>query len=140
MRWNRTTVQPFLDVRTVVLNEKLADAFRYRYPGFRSVKLDQRPRDLTQNFECSLICTSTTSILIGSNQGMDAARSWRRHRKSPELLVPQQTAPSPVDRSAVIAGGFRMRSHPAARRATVSLPGNPKSRQVFHRAACYCLQ
>jgi hypothetical protein len=35
MRWNRTTVQPFLDVRIVVLNETLEDAFRHRYPGFR---------------------------------------------------------------------------------------------------------
>jgi hypothetical protein len=35
MRWNRETVQPFLDVRTAVLNETLEDAFRRRYPGFR---------------------------------------------------------------------------------------------------------
>jgi hypothetical protein len=35
MRWNRQTVQPFLDVRTAVLNETLEDAFRRRYPGFR---------------------------------------------------------------------------------------------------------
>jgi hypothetical protein len=41
MRWNRTTVQPFLDVRTAVLNETLEDAFRHRYPGFRSAKDDQ---------------------------------------------------------------------------------------------------
>jgi hypothetical protein len=41
MRWNRTTVQPFLDVRTAVLNDRLEDAFRHRYPGFRSAKDDQ---------------------------------------------------------------------------------------------------
>jgi hypothetical protein len=35
MRWNETTIQPFFDVRTVVLNETLEDAFRRRYPGFR---------------------------------------------------------------------------------------------------------
>jgi hypothetical protein len=35
MRWNRATVQPFLDVRTAVLNDTLEDAFRHRYPGFR---------------------------------------------------------------------------------------------------------
>jgi hypothetical protein len=35
MRWNRTTVQPFLDVRTTVLNDTLEDAFRERYRGFR---------------------------------------------------------------------------------------------------------
>jgi Transposase len=35
MRWNRTTVQSFLDVRTAVLNDNLEDAFRHRYPGFR---------------------------------------------------------------------------------------------------------
>ena len=37
MRWNRTTVQPFLDVRTAVLNDTLEDAFRQRNPGFRPV-------------------------------------------------------------------------------------------------------
>jgi len=35
MRWDRATVQPFLDVRTAVLNGTLEDAFRPRYPGFR---------------------------------------------------------------------------------------------------------
>src|SRR4051812_45286113 len=35
MRWNRATVQPFLDVRTAVLNGTLEGAFRQRYPGFR---------------------------------------------------------------------------------------------------------
>jgi hypothetical protein len=35
MRWNRATVQPFLRVRTAVLNDTLEDAFRRRYPGFR---------------------------------------------------------------------------------------------------------
>jgi peptidoglycan/xylan/chitin deacetylase (PgdA/CDA1 family) len=35
MRWNRATAQPFLDVRTAVLNDTLEDAFRRRYPRFR---------------------------------------------------------------------------------------------------------
>jgi hypothetical protein len=35
MRWNRTTVQPFLEVRAGALNDTLEDAFRGRYPGFR---------------------------------------------------------------------------------------------------------
>jgi hypothetical protein len=35
MRWNRATVQPFLDVRTAVLSDTLEGAFRHRYPGFR---------------------------------------------------------------------------------------------------------
>jgi hypothetical protein len=35
MRWNRATVQPFLDLRTAMLNDKLDDAFRRRYPGCR---------------------------------------------------------------------------------------------------------
>jgi len=30
-------VQPFLDVRTAVLNDTLENAFRYRHPGFRPV-------------------------------------------------------------------------------------------------------
>jgi hypothetical protein len=38
MRWNRATVQRFLDVRTAVLNDTLEDAFRRRYPGFRPRK------------------------------------------------------------------------------------------------------
>ena len=35
MRWNRMTVQPFLDVRTTVLDGTLENGFRHRYPGFR---------------------------------------------------------------------------------------------------------
>ena len=42
MRWNRTTVQPFLDVRTAVLNGTLEGAFRRRYPGFRPANDDRR--------------------------------------------------------------------------------------------------
>ena len=41
MRWNRTKVQPFLDVRTAVLNDTLEDAFRGRYPGFRPANRDE---------------------------------------------------------------------------------------------------
>ena len=41
MRWNRATVQSFLDVRTAVLNSKLEEAFRQRYPGFRPANDDQ---------------------------------------------------------------------------------------------------
>jgi hypothetical protein len=40
MRWNRTTVQPFLDARTAVLNGTLENAFQQRYPGFRPATLD----------------------------------------------------------------------------------------------------
>ena len=40
MRWNRATVQPFLDVRTAVLNETLEDTFRRRYSGFRPTNND----------------------------------------------------------------------------------------------------
>jgi hypothetical protein len=36
MRWNRWTVQPFLDVRVAVLDGTLEDSFRKMYPGFRS--------------------------------------------------------------------------------------------------------
>jgi hypothetical protein len=35
MRRNRTSVQPFLDVRTAALNNTLEEAFRHRYPSFR---------------------------------------------------------------------------------------------------------
>jgi hypothetical protein len=41
MRWNRTTVQSFLDVRIAVLNDNLEDAFRHRCPGFRPTNDDQ---------------------------------------------------------------------------------------------------
>ena len=40
MRWNRATVQPFLDVRTAVLNETLEHAFRGPYPPFRPMNAD----------------------------------------------------------------------------------------------------
>ncbi len=39
-RWSRATVQPFLDVRTAVLNDTLEDAFRHRHPGFRPANDD----------------------------------------------------------------------------------------------------
>ena len=43
MRWSRATVQPFLDVRTAVLNGTLEDAFRQRHAGFRPANDDRRP-------------------------------------------------------------------------------------------------
>jgi hypothetical protein len=43
MRWNRATVQPFLDVRTAVLNSTLEHAFRRRHPGFRPANDDWKP-------------------------------------------------------------------------------------------------
>ncbi len=43
MRWSRATVQPFLDVRTAVLNDTLKDAFCRRHPGFRPANGNQRP-------------------------------------------------------------------------------------------------
>jgi hypothetical protein len=42
MRWSRATVQPFLDVRTAVLNDTLEDVFRHRHPGFRPANDDQK--------------------------------------------------------------------------------------------------
>jgi hypothetical protein len=42
MRWSRATVQPFLDVRTAVLNDTLEEAFRRRHPGFRPANDDRR--------------------------------------------------------------------------------------------------
>src|SRR5271166_3705602 len=41
MRWNGMTVQPFLEVRTAVLNATLENAFRYCYPGFRPANDDK---------------------------------------------------------------------------------------------------
>ena len=41
MRWSRTTLQPFLEVRTAVLKDTLEDAFRRRYPGFRLTNGDE---------------------------------------------------------------------------------------------------
>lgn len=40
MRWSLVTLQPFLDVRTAVLNETLENAFRRRYAGFRPANDD----------------------------------------------------------------------------------------------------
>jgi hypothetical protein len=41
MRWNRATVQPFLEVRTAVLNDTLEDALRHCYLGFRPANNDE---------------------------------------------------------------------------------------------------
>jgi hypothetical protein len=41
MRWNGATVQPFLDLRTAVLNDTLEDAFRRHYPDFRPADGDE---------------------------------------------------------------------------------------------------
>ena len=35
MRWSRWTVQPFLDVRIVVLTKTLRGSFQRRYPAFQ---------------------------------------------------------------------------------------------------------
>ena len=43
MRWNRVTVQPFLDVRTAVLNDTLEPAFRRRHSGFQPANDDWKP-------------------------------------------------------------------------------------------------
>jgi len=40
MRWNRMTVQPFLDVRTAVLDGTLENVFRQHYPGLRPANDD----------------------------------------------------------------------------------------------------
>ena len=44
MRWSKATVQPFLAVRTAVLNGTLEDAFRRRHPGFRPANDEQALR------------------------------------------------------------------------------------------------
>jgi hypothetical protein len=36
MRWNRWTVQPFLDVRIAVLNKTLGGSFKRLYPDFQT--------------------------------------------------------------------------------------------------------
>jgi hypothetical protein len=44
MHWNRWTVQPFLDVRTAVLNGTLEGAFRQCYPDFHPPAATLEPR------------------------------------------------------------------------------------------------
>jgi hypothetical protein len=46
MRWNRWTVQPFLDVRVAVLDGTLEQSFRRLYPNFRLAN-DTGPMSLT---------------------------------------------------------------------------------------------
>jgi hypothetical protein len=57
MRWNRTTVQRFLDVRTAVLNGTLENAFRQHYPASapRTLIIRQQPsqRNEPHSFACS---------------------------------------------------------------------------------------
>ena len=42
MRWSKPTLQPFLDVRTAVLNDTLEHAFRRRHHGFRPANDDHK--------------------------------------------------------------------------------------------------
>ncbi|MBV8702666.1 MAG: hypothetical protein JO118_03055 [Acetobacteraceae bacterium] len=42
MRWSKPSLQPFLDVRTAVLNDTLEDAFRRCHHGFRPANDDSR--------------------------------------------------------------------------------------------------
>jgi hypothetical protein len=42
MRWSKPTLQPFLNVRTAVLNDTLEDAFRRCHHGFRPANDDHR--------------------------------------------------------------------------------------------------
>jgi hypothetical protein len=42
MRWSKPSLQPFLDVRTAVLNDTLEAAFRRRHHGFRPANDDHR--------------------------------------------------------------------------------------------------
>jgi hypothetical protein len=41
MRWNRATVQSFLEVRTAMLDDTLEDAFRHCYLGLRPANNDE---------------------------------------------------------------------------------------------------
>jgi len=67
MRWNRATVQPFLDVRTAVLNDTLEDTFRHRHRHLRLPAPQQCPRrddsrsviTPPHDFECSPCNTLT---------------------------------------------------------------------------------
>ena len=43
MRWNRWTLQPFLDVRVAVLNKTLCSSFRRRYPAFQAENDNHAP-------------------------------------------------------------------------------------------------
>ena len=46
MRWNRMIVQPFLDVRTAVLDGTLENAFCHCYPGFRPANDEHKMQSL----------------------------------------------------------------------------------------------
>jgi hypothetical protein len=59
MRWNRITVQSFLDVHIAVLNGKLEDAFKHRYPGFRLTIFRWSPRGVTSGTTLERAATSS---------------------------------------------------------------------------------
>ena len=42
MGWSKPTSQPFLDVRTALLNDTLKDAFHCRHHGFRPANDDYK--------------------------------------------------------------------------------------------------
>ena len=78
LRWNRATVQPFLGVRTAVLNDTLEDTFRRRYPGFRPENNDkatlQRPRNEPHRFAYSRCLSDGPSLPVRTSA---AICCWR---------------------------------------------------------------
>src|SRR5215213_5587721 len=92
MRWNRATVQPFLDVRTAVLNDTLEGAFNaIRASGPRTMtRCRQKPPDHPHDFACSRRPTTDTppaarTVLHGKDVDRPAAEA-----RGPEQRAPAQ--------------------------------------------------
>jgi hypothetical protein len=85
MRWNRASVQPFLDVRTAVLNDTLEDAFRRCYLSFRFANDDQvlsEPPNSPHDFECSHASGSVSRRCPRGRRRRHFSRMRRRGRRA----------------------------------------------------------
>jgi hypothetical protein len=77
MRWNRASVQPFLDVRTAVLNGTFEDAFRWRYPGFRPANDDHKATEWRDHLPRScMLSLNSSSGQQDDQRGFDALDAW----------------------------------------------------------------
>ena len=80
MRWNRWTVQPFLDVRTAVLNGTLQGSFKRRYPAFRIGNDNHFAQLAARDTPRSCMLSSRLSTLPATTSKLRSGRRCRLRR------------------------------------------------------------
>ena len=87
MRWNRWTVQPFLDVRTAVLNGTLQGSFKRRYPAFRIGNDNHFAQLAARDTPRSCMLSRRDRAYFSHDEHFDDRRRRRRHRKITDEAV-----------------------------------------------------